>query len=230
MDSLKFRQYLVCLLLIATSPATLNAGDEGSAALFVVDTSPQFAATEGQCVQYTKDAQPGPNKRLLAIAKGCENSVVLIVAFDAGHDSLRAQLPPVMWKYSPTAPAARYPPASSDRVLPFEAIGKPIDLFVLMCKMDDPVAEQLRKQIENIEAAIAADQPARTLLLTSGLRSGLTKLMRTQARSIEAPIAPNAIAAVRRGLTTLHDDWKDDSLPIRFSKDKPGLMLFKIEQ
>ncbi len=52
--------------------------------------------------------------------------------------------------------------------------------------------------------------------------------MRNQGPNATARSIPSTLAAVRRGLSTLKDQWNEDSEPITFEKNKPGIKLIKI--
>lgn len=201
---------------------------EGSAAVFVIDESAKFAAMGGECVEYTKDAAPGPNKRIQAFAKGVPGAVVVIAAFEAGKDQLHRNLAPIVVEHAQSAKAAHFPAEASGVIWPFTD-DDGADLFVLVCDGEDPILPTLRKNIANLQSALTGKQDDAILLQSVALRTRIATLQRNRSSdSFSARVAPSAIAAVRRGLKSLDHEWSDDSHSIPFSKGNPGLLLFKV--
>lgn len=216
------------LALLALAAPIRADEPEGTAAVFIIDESAKFASMGGECVEYTKDAVPGSNKRLLTFAKGVPGSVVVIAAFEAGKDQLHRRLAPVVVEHSKTAKAIHFPTEDASIVWPFSS-DVTADLFVLICDENDPILPTLRKNIASLRSALEGRQEDAVLLQSVALRTRIATLMRNRTSdSFDARVAPSSIAAVRRGLKSLDHEWSDDSHPVPFSKGNPGLLLFKI--
>ena len=216
----------LALFIVSALTEWTGAEEKGSAALFVVDTSAEFASTGGECVVYSRDSKPGPNRSLLGIVKGEVKSVVVIAAFEAGKDKLSQGLKPMVVDQSKDAPALRFP--SSDLTVRW-TFERPLqsDLFVAIYAADDPILVTVRKTIESIRTG---SKPEVIALHSATLRNHFASLARNRTTDVDARIAPTSIAAVRRGLKTLHDEWKNEGLPIVYSKGKPGILVFKIAE
>jgi hypothetical protein len=162
----------------------------------------------------------------LGVVKGEVGSVVVVAAFETGKDKLCQGLNPIVSEQNKDVPAARFPGADPAFRWSFEQ-SLQAELFVAIYSAKDPTLVTVRKTIESIRTG---SKPEAIALHSAALRNHLTSLARNRIADVDARIAPTSIAAVRRGLKTLNDEWKNEGHSFAYSQGKPGILVFKIAE
>lgn len=244
---------LLCSLL-GSSPVR---ADEAQASVYVVDRSAQFADTSGACLPYTPLEKTGPSREILGIAKGPPGSTLFMMAFDRDQpylglapviedqteDSKPTRFPAEgsVWPFEKPGRAIELYIAVFDQADPQlaklveygewlkEAIAKNEEVEALLH------AEVILKRLSNIlrqrsvedyrvkfgdELTALRLPPASKAAVARG---GNVANLASQKREPSA-----SIAAVRRGMKTLDDEWRKDSRTISFGLGTPGVLVFPV--
>jgi hypothetical protein len=218
-------QFVFGLALIGFNQG-IQAASPASVAVFVVDRSPEFDAMGGECVRYDLDQKSGPNKILMAFAKAAPRSTIVFAAFEASTDRLLDGLKPLVIDQSQDSVVAIFPASDSKSIWKFDHSAKKCELFLVVGLEGDTRIKEIRDSIARWDAV--SDPQAKSLHATT-LRNTLTSLMRSQNAPAEGRKLPNSVAAARRGLTNLKEHWKEDSSPLSYGPNKPGVTLIRIE-
>ena len=231
--------------------------EEARASVYVVDRSAAQAAMGGACLPYTPAEKPGPSREVLAIAKGPVGSTVFMIAFDreAPHlglapvvseqseSSKPARFPAEgsTWTYEKaTGPVDLYV-GVFDKADPelaklteyaewlSDALKEKNEVDVLLH------TEVIQKRLANLlrqrsvtDYRVKFEDSLSSLRLTSSSKAAIT---RGSTDPIVDPTKrePKAsVAAVRRGLKTLDDEWREDSRAIPYGPGTPGILVFPI--
>ena len=231
---------------------------EGSVAVYVVDESPEFAEMGGQCTLYSKDAKPGPNKHLLAIAKGEPGTTVLLVGFDRESDLLFSDFAPVMAAQNEDSEPMRYPSPDAGKKFSFEEEGSPVDLYFVVFDSNDPQLGRFNEFLGWMKDSFTSGDVEEANLHGLAMKNRISKMLRAKISteyisefggddSRKAPVSKAAVtrgasalslerkpppptAGVRRGLKSLDKEWKEDSRKISSEAGNPGILLFPISQ
>lgn len=250
--------FLVGLLALAGPWGTLSRAEEAHVAVYVVDHSAEFAEMGGACLPYTPTEKTGKDREVLCVAKGPEGSTVLMMAFDrdlpyldlapmmakqtADSEALRFPAEGVKWPYDKPGPAVDLyiavfmndDPALARIAEYVEWLGESLGegdketamLHALAIKnrlsnlMRQKSVDDYRVTYGSSLADTILDAPASKAAVT---RSGKSALL---TDTTEEPKSP--VAAVRRGLKTLNEQWREDARVISFGLATPGVLVFPI--
>lgn len=250
--------FFVVLVAIAASGGTLSRGEEAHVSVYVVDHSTEFAAMGGACLPYTPTEKTGNERELLCVGKGPAGSTLLMMAFDrdlpyldlapvlapqtADSEPLRFPAEGTTWPYDKPGPAVDLYVAvflNDDPAL--ARIAEYVEWLGESLKQGDKETAMLhalaiknrlsnilrQRKVDDYRVTFGSsladsirDAPASKAAVT---RSGKSALL---TDTTEEPKSP--VAAVRRGLKKLNEQWRDDARVISFGLATPGVLVFPI--
>jgi hypothetical protein len=259
--------------------ALLFAGDlraeDAQASLYVVDRSPEHAEMEGLCLTYDPALEPGPQRDLLAIAKGPVGSTIVMIAF--GPEGVHQNLSPVVALQTAETGPARFPSAETKQVWKYDGPQGGVELYIAAFADGDPDLARLSEYLGWLNEALSSDAPADATLHALALKKRFSGILRERSSETflvkfddpRVPAAPKAattrssksalpgspanggeketspafpdplvdaaprvpsspVAAVRRGLAHLDEEWREDSRTITYETGKPGILIFPL--
>ncbi len=243
--------------LVAAGPAALR-GEEAHASLYVVDRSEEFAETGGACLPYSPEEKAGPSREILAIAKGLPGSTIFMIAFDRDapylglapvlveqtEDSKPARFPGEggVWPYERTPALVELFVAVFDKADPELAkIAEYAEWLGDALKEKNEVeallhAEVIKKRLSNLLRQRSVDDyrvkfgdGLSSLRLPPSSKAAVTRGTPSDPLLDPSKREPKAsLAAVRRGLKTLDEEWREDSRPIPYGLASPGILVFPV--
>jgi len=240
--------------LVSASP---GRSEEAHVSVYVVDRSEEFAEMGAACLSYSPSEPTGKNREILGIAKGPPGSTVVMFAFDRDkpHRSIppviaeqTAESKPVRfpaegfsWPYDQTSATvelyvAVFDKEDKDLAKISEYAEWLNDALVSKNEVEALLhADAIKKRLSNLlrqravteyrvkfdaEIASLPEAAAPKAAVTRGNTEGVLGLGKKDPKA--------SIAAVRRGLKTLDEEWTQDSRTIRFGIGKPGILVFPI--
>jgi hypothetical protein len=245
----------LALALIA-APSILRS-DEARASVYLVDRSGEFAATGGSCLPYSALEKPGPMREILSLAKGPAGSTVFMVAFagDTPHlglppvvavqtaDSKPLRFPGegAKWPYESAAKPVDLYIAIFDQADPELAKLTEYATWLsdaLKSKNETEIllhSEVIKKRLNQLVRQQGGSELSSKLggAITAPREASSSKAATTRGGATSTGFpgkreAKASIAAVRRGLNTLENEWREDSRPIAFERAKPGVLVIPI--
>ncbi len=248
---------LLGMTCLALAGRITDGADEARVSLYVVDRSAEFAETGGACLPYTPQEAPGPHREILAIAKGPPGSTVVMLALDRGAPHLglapvvsaqdEASQPVRFPAAGSTWPFTEAPDRVELHVAVFHQADPEVARIAeyagwldeaLKAKNEVEIllhAEAIQKRLANLLRQRNVDEyrvkfgdgfsslrlpPSSKAAVTRG---GTDSLLESAKREAKSPIA-----AVRRGMKTLDDEWLQDSRVIPVAPAAPGMLVFPI--
>lgn len=244
--------------LSAVSIVSFSAtAEEGNAAVYVLDRSPEFAATEGACLPYHRAEPPGPKREILAIAKAPAGATLFV--FAVHRDAPHLGLAPLVAPGGETSPAARFPATGSTWA--YDQVAGPVDLYIAIFDNRDPLLGKIVEYSEWLVESLSEKDEEESLLHTEAILKRLGDILRQRrvedyrvrfddpliatrfppsAKAVTTRSTTEAskdsvggfpkspIAAVRRGLKTLDAEWQQDSHKIAYGPGQPGIRIFTL--
>ncbi|MCB1202660.1 MAG: hypothetical protein KDN18_00255 [Verrucomicrobiae bacterium] len=254
---MKFPHALAAWLFIAfVGPPFLRA-DEARASVYIVDKAKAYEETGGACLPYAPGEFPLATREILGIAKGPPGSTLVMMAFDrdAPHlglapvvaeqtaDSKPARFPAEgsSWPYDKAHATVDLYIAVFDNQDPelakiseysewlAEALAKNDEVTALLH------AEVIQKRFSNLlrqrnveEYRVKFGDGLTSLKAPPSAKAAVTRGTPDPLLD-EIPRLPSVpIAAVRRGLAKLDEEWREDSRAISFAPGSPGILVFPV--
>lgn len=241
-------------LLVA--PSILRS-DEARASVYLVDRAEEFAATEGVCLPFSALEKPGPKREILSLASGPAGSTVFMVAFagDTPHLGLppvlaaqTADSKPVhfpvegaKWPFETAGTPVDLYIAVFDQADPELAKLAESSTWLsdaLKSKNETEIllhSEVVKKRLNHLVRQQGGSELSSKLggAITAPRLASSSKAATTRGGATSTGFPGKrdpkaAIAATRRGLKTLDNEWRDDSRPIAFGLAKPGVLVVPI--
>lgn len=244
----------LALLLAAIVPCPAG---EARVSVYVLDRALDTERTGGACLPYSPQVKTGPSREILALAKGPPGSTVFMMAFDrdAPHLNLApvlagqtesseaARFPAegATWPFTGVAATVDLYVAVFEKGDPQlakfteyadwlnDALREANEVDVLLH------AEAIRKRLSRIlrersveDYRVKFGDGMSSLRLPPSSKAAVTRGPTDPLIKKGDRIPKSPLAAVRRGLKTLHEEWQQDSRPLDFGLAKPGVLVFPI--
>tara|TARA_R110002096_G_scaffold16662_6_gene56847 strand:- start:1520 stop:2296 length:777 start_codon:yes stop_codon:yes gene_type:complete len=252
MRPLNYIAFFLSLFLFGIAAAQ---SQEANVSLYVIDHSDEYSALGGACFKYTPEIKPGKDREILAIANGPPGSTVIMIAFQ--QDNLFRNLPPVVSVQSLTSSPLRFPAQQSEARWAYNETNNNVELYIVALEKDDPQLERLTEYAAWLTDSLGENDEETAMLHALAIKNRLANLHRSnnaEVQTISFPpgerTEPTAKAATTRGglsqlgkpntetkpttetplrgLKNIDAEWEEDSQPIRFGPEKPGILIFPI--
>lgn len=245
------------LSLVISEPSRLQA-EEAHASVYIVDPSAEFAVTGGACLPYHSTEVIGKDREVLAIAKAPPGATLLLIAFDRDapyldlapvlavqtDDSKPLRFPAIgsAWPFDKTSNpidlyVAVFPKddPSLSRITEYvEWLGEALvadDRETAMLHshaIKNRLTTLLRKQNVGEYRAKFGNSLTDSIRFSPASKAAVTRGAKETANNETKRTPKNPVAAVRRGLKTLDEEWREDSQVIPFGLAEPGVFVFPI--
>lgn len=160
-------------------PGLTARAEDANATLYVIDHSPEHAETGGACIPYTPLEKPGPDRELLAFAKGPASSTVVMLALQG--ESVYQGLKPVVARMTDDSKPARFPDPASGQSWPYQEAGPKVDLYVLVFSEGDPQLTKISEYLGWLNDSLKEGDEETAMLHTHAIRNRLSSIMRKQS-------------------------------------------------
>ena len=229
--------------------------EEARASLYILDRSPEFTDTDGVCFTFSPAEKSGKERQILGIAKGPPGSTLLMIAFD--RDALFLNLAPVMAQQTENSKAVRFPAEGAiwpfdkattsidlyvavflndDPNLPrfteyvtwlgeALAAGDKDTVMLHTLAIKNRLSSLLRQKSVDSYRVNFGEMVADGIRLPPSSKAAVTRGFPSTDTKRDHP---GTVAAARRGLKTLENEWTEDSRAIAFGLASPGVLVFPI--